>query len=388
MNFDLVIVGGGLAGAALAAALRGSALKIALVEAQASTRPAGWDARIYAISPANAAFLGTLGVWRHLDAARLTPVRRMEIFGDRQGHLAFSAYDAGLSELAWILESSLMQDELWQTVKRQPNVTLFCPDAPARLERHASHACLALQSGRELHAPLVVAADGARSWVREQAGLAADTQSYGEMGVVANFQAEKAHCDTAWQWFRADGVLAWLPLPDRRISMVWSTPDAHATELMALTPEALCERVAQAGGHHLGALAPVTPAAAFPLRLMRVPRTIAPRVALIGDAAHAIHPLSGHGINLGYQDAAVLARVLAEAPQGADLGDERLLRRYERSRREEVAALQWTTHGLQRLFRPQAAPLALLRNAGLNLTNSLPFVRSMLARYATLGPAL
>jgi 2-polyprenyl-6-methoxyphenol hydroxylase-like FAD-dependent oxidoreductase len=121
---------------------------------------------------------------------------------------------------------------------------------------------------------------------------------------------------------------------------------------------------------------------------MRVPRTIGPRVALIGDAAHAIHPLSGHGINLGYQDAAVLARVLGEAPQGADLGDERLLRRYERSRREEVAALQWTTHGLQRLFRPQAAPLALLRNAGLNLTNSLPIVRSMLARYATLGPAL
>ena len=202
------------------------------------------------------------------------------------------------------------------------------------------------------------------------------------MGVVANFDCELPHRHCARQWFREDGVLACLPLPGNRLSMVWSTPDAHARELLALAPQALCERVAAAGNWCLGELTPLTPAAAFPLRLMRAPRCVMPRLALIGDAAHTIHPLSGHGINLGLQDSCVLAELLATRPSHLDCGDERLLRRYERRRHEEVLVLQSVTHALQRLFRPRQAALSWLRNSGLNLTNALPVVRSALVRYA------
>ena len=159
--------------------------------------------------------------------------------------------------------------------------------------------------------PLLVGADGRDSWVRNAAGLSALNTPYGEKGLVANFATEKPHRQIAYQWFRDDGVLAYLPLPGNRISIVWSTPDANADELCQLPSDIFCERVAEAGVHQLGALELLTPPVAFPLRLMRVPQTVAPRLALVGDAAHGIHPLSGHGINLGFQDARVLAELLA-----------------------------------------------------------------------------
>jgi len=285
MKFDVLVVGAGLAGAALAAALRGSNLKVGIVEARPPARPAGWDARIYAISPANVEFLDGIGIWQHLDPARMAPVHDMEIHGDAGGRLDFSAYDSGLRELAWIVESSLMQHELWETVKRQHNVTLVCPASPAALAIDDHAARLTLTDGRRLEARLVVAADGRDSWVRQAAGIGARNTPYGEKGVVANFRCEKPHRNTAFQWFRNDGVLAYLPLPDQQMSMVWSAPDALADELVALPPEALCARVAEAGGHRLGQLELVTPAAAFALRLMRVEAVVRPRLALIGDAA-------------------------------------------------------------------------------------------------------
>lgn len=385
MKFDLVIVGAGLAGASLAAALRGSRLKIAVVESQPPARPEGWDSRIYAISPANADFLTHIGVWQHLDSTRLTPVYDMAIQGDAGGRLDFSAYDCGLRELAWIVESGLMQRELWETIKRQHNLTLLCPARPVSLAVDDDTATLSLDNGKTLTASLVVAADGARSWVREQVGIAATTTPYDEKGVVANFHCEKPHRNTAYQWFREDGILAYLPLPDNMISIVWSAPDDVADALVALSPDALCQRVAEAGQHTLGKLTPETPAAAFPLRLMRVPQPTAPRVALIGDAAHAIHPLSGHGINLGYQDAKALAELLGPLPAWRDPGEAALLASYARARAEETTLLQSTTHALNRLFKPDNGLLSGLRNLGLNLTNQIPVVRNALVRYAISG---
>jgi ubiquinone biosynthesis UbiH/UbiF/VisC/COQ6 family hydroxylase len=382
LHFDILILGAGLAGASLAAALRRSPYRIGLVESRApGPAPAGWDSRVYAVSPASQRFLQDLGAWRHLDAARLTPVYDMAIRGDGGGRLDFSAWDSGVDLLAWIAEADLMQRELWEGLRRQDNLTLFCPAQPQGLEVRRDAVLLRLTSGESLQAALAVGADGADSWLRAQAGLPADILGYGEMGVVANFECERPHRNTAFQWFRHDGVLAWLPLPGERISMVWSTPEAHAGKLLGLEAAALCRRVAEAGGQRLGALAPLTAAATFPLRMIRVPRIVAPRLALIGDAAHAIHPLSGHGINLGFADARELAGVLLSQAAG-DCGDERLLRRYARARAEEVALLQWTTHGLQRLFRPSHPAVSLLRNLGLNLTDSLPVVRNMLVRYA------
>lgn len=381
-QFDLIIVGGGLAGASLAIALRDSRLRIALVETQAPRQPEGWDARIYAISPANALFLESIGAWKHLDPARMAPIRAMRIFGDAGGKLDFSAFDTGVSELGWILESSLMACEFWESAKRQSNLTLFCPVRPAQLDFRHDAAVLKLSDGVTLSARLLVAADGRDSWVRQAAGLAAINSPYNEKGLVANFSIETPHRNIAYQWFRDDGVLAYLPLPGNRISIVWSTPDDHADQLCALAPEALCERVAEAGGYRLGQLQLLTPPAAFPLRLMRVPQTVAPRLALIGDAAHGIHPLSGHGINLGFQDASVLAGLLAGTQPWQDIGDERLLGRYQRARREETLLMQATTDGLRRLFRESPPGLRTLRNAGLNLTNGLPFMKNALVRYA------
>jgi ubiquinone biosynthesis UbiH/UbiF/VisC/COQ6 family hydroxylase len=382
MKVDVLIVGGGLAGLSLAVALRKTRLSVALVEGRAPVRPAGWDSRIYAVSPTNTAFLDAIGAWQHMDGARLTAVETMEIKGDAGGRIDFSAYDAGLDALATIVESSAMQGELWESAKRQANLTLLCPALPQALDIKSSTSVLSLIDGRTIETQLVVAADGAESWTRDAAGINVKRHSYDQLGVVANFRCEQPHRGTAFQWFRHDGVLAWLPLPDNMISMVWSTPEANAIELQALNTEALCARVAAAGQHRLGALSLVTPAAGFPLRLMRAPSSIAPRMALIGDAAHTIHPLSGHGINLGFQDAQALAHLLAEKPDHIDCGDHALLRRYERMRKEEVIALQTATHSLHKLFTPTWRPLAALRNAGLNVTNALPVVKDVLVRYA------
>lgn len=385
MKFDLIIVGGGLAGAALAVALRSSRLSVALIEGALPYRPATWDSRIYAYSPANADFLASLGVWGHLDHSRLCAVDRMEIKGDGPGAMQFSAYESGLSELAWIGESSQVHWELWESLKRQHNVTVFAPAQPAELDIDDGGVTLALADGRRLCGALLVGADGRDSWVRERVGIAAKVTPYNEMGVVGNLRCELPHRSTAWQWFREDGILAWLPMPGNMVSIVWSAPDDVAAELMAMDDEAFCARVAAAGEHVLGEMSLETARAAFPLRLMRVDSMTAERLALIGDAAHAIHPLSGHGINLGFQDARVLADLLNRLHPWEEAGDAALLRRYARARAEEPFVLQYATHGLNRLFGSRNPAAALLRNAGMNLAARLPVITNALTRYAVSG---
>ena len=392
-SFDLIIVGGGLAGASLAVALRTSSLKIALIEGEQPQRPPlgddNWDARIYAISPANQAFLADIGCWQHLDATRLESMQAMDVRGDSGGRLQFSAPESGVENLGWIVESSLIACELWETVKRQANVTLFCPAKPLGLKFSESAAELTPNDGRQLSARLIVGADGRDSWVRAQASLIEHTSHYGQHGLVANFRTEYAHDQVAHQWFRDDGVLAYLPLPGNRMSIVWSTPGLHAESLCALAandPAAFCERVAEAGEYTLGKLELLTPPAAFPLRLIKVPQTVDYRVALIGDAAHGIHPLSGHGINLGFQDARVLADLLLSASEWQDIGEHRWLKRYQRARKEDVLLTQTTTDLLQKMFTlnlpglPNLLPT--LRNTGLNVTNAIPPLKNLLVRYA------
>ena len=374
-QFDLIIVGGGLAGASLALALRHTRLRIALVESQMPTRSEGWDARVYAISPTNVQFLEHIGAWKHLDRERFAPIRGMQVCGDAGGEIEFSAYDTGVSELGWIVESSLMACEFWESAKRQSNLSLFCSVRPSTLNFMQDVAQLELTDGVVLSAPLIIGADGRDSWVRQAAGLPAVNTPYGEKGLVANFSCEKGHRNIAYQWFRDDGVLAYLPLPGNRVSIVWSTPDANADQLSQLPANLFC-------AYQLGALELLTKPVAFPLRLMRVPQTVASRIALVGDAAHGIHPLSGHGINLGFQDARVLAELLAARQPWHDLGDERFLQRYQRARREETVLMQTTTDSLRRLFRDQLPGLRPLRNLGLNITNQIPFIKNSLVRYA------
>lgn len=381
-TFDVAIVGGGLAGLTLAVALADAHLTVALIENTPPLRPAGWDARIYAVSPANVRFLNEIGIWPHLDSTRICPVAAMQVYGDAGGRLDFSAWDSGVDALAWILEASLMQQELWQTARRQRHLQLYCPARPVAARFGQQSASLVLDDGRQIDARLLVAADGRDSWLRRAAGIEVGFLDYDHLGVVANFSCARPHRQIAYQWFRKDGVLAFLPLPGERISIVWSTPTEHGRQLLALEAPEFCARVADASNHALGELELITPSAGFALKLMRSPRMIGHRLALIGDAAHAIHPLSGHGINLGFQDARLLAQTLRDKPAHIDCGDATWLRRFERARKEEIVMLQTTTHALQRLFKPTAAPLVALRNLGLNLTQGLPMARHLLTRYA------
>jgi 2-octaprenylphenol hydroxylase len=384
MDFDIIIVGAGLVGASFAMALRGTGLRLALVEAHApAAAGADWDSRIYAISPGSAAFLDRLGVWTRLDRERIAPVHEMQVHGDgADALLHFSAYESGVAELAWIVESRRLQSLLWQGLEQQHNLELICPGQCAALQLRDEAAELTLAGGRTLRAKLLVAADGMQSWSRQAAGIAVEQKPYGQMGVVANFACAKPHHNTAFQWFRGDGVLAYLPLPGRRMSMVWSTADAHAAELLALPAAELCARVAQAGREALGDLDLLTPALQFPLARLRAAQLAAPRLALIGDAAHVVHPLAGQGVNLGFGDAAALAQVLLQRELFRDPGEIRLLRRYERARAEDILALGWATDGLQRLFAAPGGVAAKLRNAGLNLTNAMPVVKNLLVRRA------
>lgn len=383
MDFDVVIIGGGLVGASLAAALRSSGLSLGLLESQpAEIRNEGWDSRIYAISPGNATFLADCGAWQHLDMSRVQPVSAMQIFGDEGAELDFSAYQIGAPELNFILENRLLQQALWQQLQQQDNLTLFNPARCASLAWHDEYAELILEDGQTLRARLIVGADGRDSWVRQQAGIGAAPTLYQQHGVVANFLAEKPHRGTAFQWFQPDGILALLPLPEQRVSMVWSVSPERSAALLVLPPDELCAQVAAAAQHTLGELKLLTPPAAFPLRILNLPHIIAPRLALVGDAAHNVHPLAGQGVNLGFRDARELARVLQDRGAQSDCGDMHLLRRYDRARREDIVSMQLTTDALKHLFNNNNPILRSLRNIGLSLTNRLVPLKKLLARHA------
>jgi ubiquinone biosynthesis UbiH/UbiF/VisC/COQ6 family hydroxylase len=380
VDCNVAIVGAGLVGASLAAALGRAGLEVALVEPAPPAPPGdAWDARIYAIGPASRGFLDQLGVWDALDAQRIQPVARMAIFGDApDSRLEFSAYDAGVGALAFIVESGRLAHALWERLAQLETVRRFAPARCERLAADAAGAALVLAGGETIRAELVVGADGAQSWVRRSAGLTARAASYGQLGVVANFATGVPHDATAFQWFREDGVLAYLPLPGNRMSMVWSTAESHGRELAGLPEADLCRRVAGAGRAVLGELELITPPQAFPLQRMTSESMIATRVALVGDAAHVVHPLAGQGVNLGFGDAAALAGVLARREPFRDCGDRTVLRRYERSRAEAILAMRTVTDGLARLFALPGAAAARVRNIGLNLTDRAALVKNLL----------
>ena len=385
-EFDVVIVGGGLVGLALARALAGSGLALALVESQAprAAAPSGdrWDSRVYALSPGSAAFLERCGAWQRLPQARVTRVDAMRVYGDEAGAcLRFDSYDAGLRELAFIVEASQVQDALWAEAREQ-GMAVFCPSGWTALEVSADSAVLTLDDGTALRARLVVGADGSESRVRAAAGIASVPADYGQLGVVANFSCEKPHRGIAFQWFMREGVLALLPLPGDRVSMVWSIARERGRALLELGAPELAKAVESASRGALGALRLITPAAAFPLKLQRVPRFVQPRLALVGDAAHNVHPLAGQGVNLGFRDARALAETLLARGPWRDCGDLSLLRRYERGRKEDVFAVQLATDGLQKLFMNEAVFASRVRNLGLTLVDRVAPLKSFLVHHA------
>jgi len=384
MKVDVAIVGGGAVGASLARALAQAGLSLALVEPK-SPRPlpaTGFDQRVYALNGQSRRFLELCGIWQVLSPERIAPVREMRVFGDDASKIEFSAYRSGVAELAAIVEEANLQQALQAALKGQANLALFAGVECVGAQWSEAHATLSLSDARQVEARLVVAADGADSALRSAAGIATRVHEYGQTGVVANFRTEQTHRDTACQWFLGKGVLALLPLPGNYVSMVWSAADADARDLLAAGAEALADRVEQASSGRFGKLQPISPAAGFPLRRMHAARLIAPRLALIGDTAHNVHPLAGQGLNLGFGDVQALAAVLAARGMENDIGAVSLLRRFERSRREDLLAMEAVTDGLQALFDSNLPGVRRLRNAGLRLANRISPLKRLLVKRA------
>jgi 2-octaprenyl-6-methoxyphenol hydroxylase len=385
---DVVIAGAGLVGLSLAGALAESGLAVALADRAPVAVPpdpaddADWDARVYAISPGSATFLRSVGAWQALPPERITAVESMRVAGDGGAVLGFSAFDLGERALAWIVEERALRGALVQCAV-ECGVALFAPCTFDSVAWSPEHALLRFGDGAGVEARLLVAADGLHSWARAAAGIVAAVRPYGQTAVVANFACERPHHGCARQWFLGEGsVLAWLPLPGRRISIVWSAPDALAAELLALDTAALAARVAAAGDHALGELACITPAARFPLHFLKLPAVVAHRVALLGDAAHGIHPLAGQGVNLGFGDAEALAAVLRERGPVGDAGAPILLERYARRRVEPVRSMQAVTDGLVHLFGVTDPLARAVRNLGMSAVDRLPLAKRLLAQSA------
>ncbi|MBV8664855.1 MAG: FAD-dependent monooxygenase [Burkholderiaceae bacterium] len=392
LQSDICIIGNGAVGKAAALGFAQAGLGVTLVgHAAPAAAVADWDLRVYALNHVAHALLSSLRVWDALDAARVAPVDAMQVYGDgaqaagsHAGQLGFDAYGARVGALAWIVEDSNLNQALDAALKFAAKVRCVQASATA-IETAGAAAQVALDNGDTIGAELLVGADGGQSWVRGQCEIGIDYRSYGQRAVVANFECAHPHRGVAHQWFAGEqGIVALLPLPGQRVSLVWSAPENLAEALLHETPQQLAQRLAVWAAPVLGDLRPLPPPErkAFPLALIRPHAIVAPRVALVGDAAHVIHPLAGHGMNLGFADvAALLTQVAGRGPQ-VDCGDARVLRRYARARKEDILAMQMTTDGLARLFGSEFEPVRKMRNLGLNLLDRIPALKRRLISHA------
>ncbi len=395
---DVVVVGGGIAGKACAlglAQLGLQTIEIAPDLGQGVASPQGtqWGQRIYAFSPSTQKLLAHLQIWDALDHGRLQPVRDMRIYGDRgekNDQLHLSAFEAGTPQLAWIGEANLIEHTLDQASRFQNKLERLS-DVVEKIHVDADGSILHLKNSGSIRTQLVIAADGANSPIRNELGISASEESYSQSAVVANWLCTYPHLETAFQWFLPGGdIVAMLPLPGKQVSMVWSTSPEHAAELLKLDQAQWLDQFASiANGvilKQLGELTLNSIPAAYPLRKIRAKRFIgpeaSPKVVLIGDAAHVMHPLAGQGLNLGLRDVAVLLNILGKRESFRSPRDVVLLRRYERQRQGDTSALLWVTDKLKKLFSASSNTERQLRNWGLGLVNKSHFIKQRLIERA------
>jgi 2-octaprenylphenol hydroxylase len=387
MTFDVLIVGGGMVGTTLACALKDGGMKIGLLEAAAPPAIGADDPvelRVSAITRASQRIFAALGAWEGMAVRRISPFREMQVWdAGGGGSIHFDAAELGEDALGHIVENGVVQRALWDSLQVSGGVELLCPAAVTALQREEGCIRCRLQDGRELRARLLVGADGARSRVRHFARIQARGWSYDQQALVTTVVTERSHRETAWQRFLANGPLAFLPLHDGRSSIVWSTTPEEARRLLAEDDEAFCRQLELAFASTLGTIESCGERAAFPLRLQYVDDYVQPGLALIGDAAHTVHPLAGQGVNLGILDAASLAEVLLDAwTHGRDIASLKVLRRYERWRKGHNLLMMAAMDGFKRLFGATWEPLRWARNTGLTLTNALPPVKHLIMSHA------
>ncbi len=376
-----------MVGAALACALEGSGLRIVVIE---SREPAdGWpadevDLRVSALTRASQRILHAVGAWERMLEMRVSPYREMHVWdAGGRGSIHFDGAEVGEPELGFIVENRVTQLALWERLGQIAEVQRVCPAAVAELDMDPAGPTLKLEDGREITTRLVVAADGARSVVRSLAGIATRGWAYDQHALVATVTPEKSHRDTAWQRFLPEGPLAFLPINDGRCSIVWSTSPDRAEGLSAMADDEFLAELEAACGGFLGRMLAIGPRGVFPLRLQHALNYVKPGLALVGDAAHTVHPLAGQGVNLGLLDAATLAEAILEARErGRPIGSLATLRRFERARRGDNTAMMAVFDGFKRLFGTGLTPVRLLRNLGLDLTDAAGPLKRMIVRRA------
>ncbi|CAM3624639.1 2-octaprenylphenol hydroxylase [compost metagenome] len=392
MRADLLIVGAGMVGSALALALQHSGLEILLLDGSPlSIKPfdqqSAFEPRVSALSAASQRILERLGAWQGISERRLSPYSDMRVWdGSGTGQIHFSAASVHAEVLGHIVENRVVQDGLLERL-HDSEIGLLANARLEQMRRSGDDWLLTLADGRTLRAPLVIAADGANSAVRRLTGCETREWDYLHHAIVTSVRCAQPHQATAWQRFTDEGPLAFLPLlrdgQQDWCSIVWSTTPEQAEHLMALSDEGFCAELERAFEGRLGSVLQADPRVCVPLRQRHAKRYVAEGLALIGDAAHTIHPLAGQGVNLGFLDAAVLAEELQHAyERGERLADIRVLSRFERRRMPHNLALMAAMEGFERLFQADPLPLRWLRNSGLKWVEQLPEAKALFVRQA------
>ncbi|MEO7343289.1 MAG: FAD-dependent oxidoreductase [Methylotenera sp.] len=377
LKTDIAIVGAGLVGLAAAVGLQQAGFSVALIDSKHPVKETAgldaqvWDSRIYAISPKNAEWLKGLGVWQLLNPGRIGEMQAMEIWGDASSSpLTLFAEDANSDYLGFIVEATALSQALMQRIEATDIHILF--DSPCTaLTTSSTSTTVHLNNGQIVESVLLLAADGSHSWVRQQLNLPVQQKNYDQVAIVANFEIEKSHANIARQWFAQDtegknSILAWLPLPENRISIVWSVSTQYAGKLLSLTDSEFTRQVKLAGGEVLGELKLISSPASFQLTLQKSNILTQDGVVLIGDAAHQVHPLAGQGMNLGFRDVIDLLEVFYEKNQYQAVNDISLLKRYSRVRKADILNMLLLTDGLYQLFESKNSVVKKVRNWGLS----------------------
>lgn len=386
-SYDVVIAGGGMVGLSLACGLQGSGLRIAIVENQLPDESLSTDPslRVSAINAASERFLDYLGVWKGIEALRLSPYSAMDVWDrDSFGRIAFKAEDYGYTHLGHIIENDVIHKALWDKANSSGDITLLAPARLKQVIRGENEAFITLEDSRMLSGRLVVGADGANSWVRQHADIPLTFRDYGHHALVATIRTDEPHQHCARQVFHGDGILAFLPLWQSNLcSIVWSLPPEKAEQMKNMDEQQFNHQLGIAFDNRLGRCQVVSDRAIFPLTARYARSFAAHRLALVGDAAHTIHPLAGQGVNLGFMDAACLIEEIRRLQkQGKDLGNYLYLRKYERSRKQSAAMMLAAMQGFRDLFDGDNPAKKLFRDVGLKLADTLPGVKPHLVHQA------
>ena len=369
-DYDILIAGGGMVGAAIACALSGNRLRIGVVEKQSPLLD--WprdeiDLRVSAINHASQNLLENIGAWDAIRERGVQPYREMRVWDQlRHGDIHFDSASIGEPDLGHIIQNRIIQASLWECMQQHADIELLTPACITQMDHESEALSLLLDDGGSIRCKLAIAADGARSRLRDMAGISVDVHDFEQYAVVATVRTPDGHQETAWQRFLPNGPLAFLPVSPSACSIVWSTTEKESLELLEMESNLFCERLHEASEGRLGTLECLPERARFPLRSQHAASYLGNRLVLAGDAAHQIHPLAGQGVNLGFRDAAVLAEVILAAHKaGEPWHAHPVLRRYERARRGDNQLTRKSMEAFNSLFSNDFTPLRLVRNLGL-----------------------